>query len=53
MPEGVGPGRSSNLAIRAVVSAFEAAGIEFVPESGGGEGVRFRARKEARAAAET
>lgn len=30
---------STLLAIRA---AFEAAGIEFIPENGGGAGVRFR-----------
>lgn len=28
--------------------AFEAAGIEFIPENGGGEGVRFRAPRSAR-----
>ncbi len=46
--EGKGPDRSSNLAIRAVIRAFEDAGIEFVSENGGGEGVRFRQRKTAR-----
>ena len=28
--------------IEAIRTAFEAAGIEFIPENGGGAGVRFR-----------
>ena len=35
--------------IEAIRSAFEAAGIEFIPENGGGAGIRFRERKEASA----
>lgn len=30
----------------AIQSTFEAAGIEFIPENGGGAGIRFRERKE-------
>ncbi|GAN52299.1 putative transcriptional regulator [Methylobacterium sp. ME121] len=33
----------NNLA--AVVRAFETAGLEFIPENGGGAGIRFRDRK--------
>ncbi|MER2265356.1 helix-turn-helix transcriptional regulator [Methylobacterium oxalidis] len=29
---------------RAIASAFEAAGLEFIPENGGGVGIRFRER---------
>lgn len=32
--------------VRAVRAALEAAGIEFIPENGGGAGVRLRKRKE-------
>lgn len=28
-----------------LIRAFEAAGIEFIPENGGGAGIRFRKRK--------
>ena len=31
--------------IAAMVRAFEAAGLEFIPENGGGAGIRFRERK--------
>jgi len=31
----------------AIRSAFEAAGVEFIPENGGGAGVRLKPRKEA------
>jgi transcriptional regulator with XRE-family HTH domain len=31
--------------IDAMRSAFETAGIEFIPENGGGAGIRFRERK--------
>ena len=31
--------------IRAMRDAFEAAGLEFIPENGGGAGIRFRERK--------
>ncbi|NEU15155.1 XRE family transcriptional regulator [Methylobacterium sp. BTF04] len=30
---------------RALVEAFERAGLEFIPENGGGAGIRFRERK--------
>ncbi|WP_342111598.1 helix-turn-helix transcriptional regulator [Methylobacterium sp. SI9] len=33
----------NNLA--AVARAFETAGLEFIPENGGGAGIRFRERK--------
>lgn len=32
--------------IRDLTEAMEAAGIQFVPENGGGAGVRFRTRKD-------
>ena len=38
----VGPGRSSAENVAAVVRALEAAGVEFIPENGGGAGVRLR-----------
>lgn len=41
--EGEIPVISANEA--AIRRAFEAAGIDFIEENGGGEGVRFRARK--------
>lgn len=31
--------------LEAIQSTFEAAGIEFIPENGGGAGVRFRHRE--------
>ena len=31
--------------MRSLVEAFEAAGLEFIPENGGGAGIRFRERK--------
>ncbi|MGH1571763.1 helix-turn-helix domain-containing protein [Methylobacterium sp. P31] len=31
--------------MRALIEAFEAAGLEFIPENGGGAGIRFRERK--------
>lgn len=36
----------STLNEKAVVDAFEAAGVQFIPENGGGVGVRFRDRSE-------
>lgn len=30
--------------MRALIAAFEAAGLEFIPENGGGAGIRFRER---------
>lgn len=40
----VGPSRSSAGAVDAVRSALEAAGVEFIPENGGGAGVRLMRR---------
>lgn len=40
-------GKLATLNHRAIVEAFEAAGLEFIPENGGGAGVRFRERKDA------
>ena len=34
--------RLRSATIEAIRAAFEAAGIEFIPENGGGAGVRFR-----------
>lgn len=38
----IGPGRSSAENVSAVVRALESAGVEFIPENGGGAGVRLR-----------
>lgn len=40
--DGPASGMANN--VRAVVSALEAAGIEFIAENGGGAGVRLRNR---------
>ncbi|MEO1242863.1 MAG: helix-turn-helix domain-containing protein [Pseudomonadota bacterium] len=40
--ENAGPGRSSLDTINAIMAALEAAGVEFIPENGGGPGVRLR-----------
>jgi transcriptional regulator with XRE-family HTH domain len=37
-------GRVATLNGKALVEAFEKAGLEFIPENGGGAGVRFRKR---------
>lgn len=37
-----GPGASSAANVEAVQSALESAGIVFIPENGGGAGVRLR-----------
>lgn len=37
---------SKQSTITAIRSAFEAAGIEFIPENGGGAGIRFKARRD-------
>ena len=37
--------KSSLATIRAVMTALEAAGVEFIPENGGGPGVRLRKGK--------
>jgi hypothetical protein len=39
-------GRLATLNHRALVEALEAAGLEFIPENGGGAGIRFRERKD-------
>lgn len=45
--EGVGPERSSAGNVDTVRKALEAAGVEFIPENGGGAGVRWAKRKDA------
>nr|WP_246805402.1 transcriptional regulator [Mesorhizobium mediterraneum] len=37
----IGPGRSSAENVIAVQKALEAAGVQFIPENGGGAGVRL------------
>lgn len=39
--EKVGPGRSAGDTIEAVQSALQVAGVQFIPENGGGAGVRL------------
>lgn len=41
----LGPGKSSAENVEAVQRALEAAGVEFIPENGGGPGVRLRERR--------
>ena len=38
-------GKLTTMNNRALVEAFEKAGLEFIPENGGGAGIRFRERK--------
>lgn len=45
---GSGPLRASYENAAKLVSALEKAGIEFIPENGGGVGVRFRERQQFR-----
>ncbi|MEO6013916.1 MAG: helix-turn-helix transcriptional regulator [Devosia sp.] len=40
----VGPGRSSAENVATVERALEAAGVQFIPENGGGAGVRMAKR---------
>lgn len=40
--EGAGQTKASDAAIAAIRHALEAAGVEFIPENGGGAGVRLR-----------
>ena len=40
--EGSGSPYPSETTIRSIRSALEAAGVEFIPENGGGAGVRLR-----------
>jgi hypothetical protein len=42
MEAGDGPIRGNYENVAAVVAVLEAAGIEFIPENGGGPGVRLR-----------
>jgi hypothetical protein len=39
--ESLGTGRSSAANVDAVTKALEAAGVQFIPENGGGAGVRL------------
>lgn len=39
--ESVGPGRSSGNTVQAVEDSMVAAGVQFIPENGGGAGVRL------------
>ena len=39
--EKVGPGRSAGDTVEAVQRALESAGVQFIPENGGGAGVRM------------
>lgn len=38
-------GRMATLNAKAILAAYEANGLEFIPENGGGAGVRFRERQ--------
>lgn len=40
-----GPVTSTPANVQAIRFAFEQAGLEFIPENGGGAGVRFRERR--------
>lgn len=40
-----GEAKLTTMNNRALVEAFEKAGLEFIPENGGGAGIRFRDRK--------
>ena len=37
--------RLTTMNNRALVEAFERTGLEFIPENGGGDGIRFRERR--------
>ena len=41
-----GDAKLATLNNQAAVAAFEKAGLEFIPENGGGAGIRFRTRAE-------
>ena len=43
--EADGPIKVADETIRAIASALEKAGVEFIPENGGGAGVRMKKRK--------
>ncbi|WP_407166603.1 helix-turn-helix domain-containing protein [Bradyrhizobium sp. ORS 111] len=43
--EAGGPIKVANETIDAIVRALERAGVEFIPENGGGAGVRMKKRK--------
>ncbi|TXM93226.1 helix-turn-helix transcriptional regulator [Methylobacterium sp. WL116] len=38
-------GRLMGANMQLLIAAFERAGLEFIPENGGGAGIRFRERK--------
>ena len=38
-------GRLMGANMQLLITAFEQAGLEFIPENGGGAGIRFRERK--------
>lgn len=44
--ESLGTQRSSVANVQAVRKALEAAGVEFIPENGGGAGVRWAKRRD-------
>jgi hypothetical protein len=43
--KGVASAKMATMNNRAVVEAFERAGVEFIPENGGGVGLRLRERR--------
>jgi transcriptional regulator with XRE-family HTH domain len=45
---GIGPGRSSAENVAIVTRLLQEAGVEFIPENGGGAGVRWAKRKDDR-----
>ncbi|MEQ1945153.1 helix-turn-helix transcriptional regulator [Mesorhizobium sp. VNQ89] len=47
--EKLGPGRSSADNVMAVQRALESAGVQFIPENGGGAGVRMAKPREGHA----
>ena len=46
MEASAGPAAGMANNVRAVITALDTAGVEFLPENGGGAGIRFRARAE-------
>ncbi|KAB1072384.1 helix-turn-helix domain-containing protein [Methylobacterium soli] len=42
-------GRMISANARLIIDAFERAGLEFIPENGGGAGIRFRVKRDAKA----
>lgn len=41
-----GPVKSTPANVQAIINAFEKAGVELIPENGGGAGVRFRKKQD-------